>query len=167
MYLPTTTAQHQRDRHSSTSLTRPYYPFLNPISSHTRAMGWRMNHPKLPHHSVMMCATSGMYQPGTYPIPTTYLAPRMDIYERYDTSVVNIPIYPPFSPLFKVSITFLISFRLPLFRLYYLETTDIFLTFFSSNTLLIYVTRGTLGTCSDTLENFLLRQVTSKAPCSA
>ena len=42
-----------------------------------------------------------------------------------------------FSPLFKVSITFLISFRLPLFRLYYLETTDIFPTFFQSNTLLI------------------------------
>ena len=46
-------------------------------------------------------------------------------------------IFPFFSPLFKVSITFLISFRLPLFRLYYLETTDIFPTFFPSNTLLI------------------------------
>ena len=52
-------------------------------------------------------------------------------------SVVNIPIYSPFSPLFKVSITFLISFQLPLFRLYYLETTDIFPTFFPSNMLLI------------------------------
>jgi hypothetical protein len=41
-------------------------------------------------------------------------------------SVVNIPIYSPFSPLFRVSITFLISFQLPSFRLYYLETTDIF-----------------------------------------
>ena len=43
----------------------------------------------------------------------------------------------PFSPLFKVSINFLISFQLPLFRLYYLETTDIFPTFLPSNTLLI------------------------------
>ena len=51
--------------------------------------------------------------------------------------VVNIPIYSPFSPLFKVSITFLISFRLPLFRLYYLKTTDIFPTFFPLNMLLI------------------------------
>ena len=43
----------------------------------------------------------------------------------------------PFSPLFKVSITFLISFWLPLFRLYYLKTTDIFPTFFPLNKLLI------------------------------
>ena len=46
-------------------------------------------------------------------------------------------VYSSFSPLFKVSITFLMSFQLPLFRLYYLETTDIFPTFFSSNTLII------------------------------
>ena len=52
-------------------------------------------------------------------------------------SVVDIPIYSPFSLLFKVSITFLISFQLPLFRLYYLKTKDIFPTFFSSKTLLI------------------------------
>ena len=51
--------------------------------------------------------------------------------------VANIPIYSPFSPLFKVSITFLISFQFPLFRLYHLETMDIFPTFFPSNTLLI------------------------------
>ena len=40
-----------------------------------------------------------------------------------------------FSCIFKVSITFLISFRLPLFRLYYLEITDIFPAFFLLNTL--------------------------------
>ena len=44
-------------------------------------------------------------------------------------SVVNIPIYSPFSVLFIVSITFLISFQLLLFRLYYLEAKDIFSTF--------------------------------------
>ena len=43
--------------------------------------------------------------------------------------VVNIPIY-SFSPLlFIVSITFLISFRLLLFKLCYLEAMDIFLHF--------------------------------------
>ena len=51
--------------------------------------------------------------------------------------VVNIPIYSLFLHLFKLSITFLISFQLPLFRLYYLETMDIFPTFFPSNMLLI------------------------------
>ena len=83
--------------------------------------------------------------------------------------VVNIPIYSPFSHLFKVSIAFLISFRLPLFRLYYLETMDTFPTFFPSKTLLIQqeehweLVPNALRTCSDALKNFLLRQVTSKA----
>ena len=79
--------------------------------------------------------------------------------------VVNIPIYSPFSPLFRVSITFLLSFRLPLFRLYYLEAMDIFPTFFPKYA--SYLARGTLGTCSNALGNFLLRQVASKALCSA
>ena len=79
--------------------------------------------------------------------------------------VVNIPIYSPFSPLFRVSITSLISFRLPLFRLYYLEAMDIFPTFFPKYA--SYLARGTLGTCSNALGNFLLRQVASKALCSA
>ena len=43
--------------------------------------------------------------------------------------VVNIPIYSPFAPLFRVSITFLISFQLPLFRLYYLKLQIYFLHF--------------------------------------
>ena len=43
--------------------------------------------------------------------------------------LVNIPIYSPFSLLFIVSVTFLISFWLLLFKLYYLEATDIFLHF--------------------------------------
>ena len=51
--------------------------------------------------------------------------------------VVNIPIYSPCSLLFLVSITFLISFRLLLFKLYYLEATSTFLHFFPSRTLLI------------------------------
>jgi hypothetical protein len=64
----------------------------------------------------------------------------------------------PFSQLFKVSITFLISFRLPLFRLYYLETMDIFPTFLSLNMLLQnpYLMKGTLGTCSECIRNFPL-----------
>ena len=45
------------------------------------------------------------------------------------SSVVNIPIYSLSSLLFIVSITFLISFWLLLFKLYYLEATDIFLHF--------------------------------------
>ena len=56
----------------------------------------------------------------------------------------------PFSPLVKVSITFLISFQLPLFILYYLETPDIFPTFFFID-YAFYLMRGTLGTCSDAL----------------
>ena len=62
----------------------------------------------------------------------------------------------PFSPLFKVSITFLISFWLPLFRLYYLKTTDIFPTFLPSNTFSEnpYLMKGTLGTCFECIRNF-------------
>ena len=64
----------------------------------------------------------------------------------------------PFSPLFKVSITFLISFRLPLFKIYYLKTTDIFPTFFPSNMFPKNpcLTKGTLGTCSKHIRNFPL-----------
>ena len=60
-----------------------------------------------------------------------------------------------FSHLFK-SITFLISFCLPLFRLYYLETMDTFPTFPTSNTLPKnpYLMKGTLGTCSKHIRNF-------------
>ena len=75
-------------------------------------------------------------------------------------TVVNIPIY----SLFLVYLTFLIYFQRPLFRLCYLETTDIFLHF--SIEYASYLMRRTLGTCSDTLGNFFLRQVTSKALCS-
>ena len=66
--------------------------------------------------------------------------------------VVNIPIYSPFSHSFK-SITFLISFHLPF---YYLETTDIFPTFLSLNTLPKnpHLTKGTLGTCFESIRNF-------------
>ena len=64
----------------------------------------------------------------------------------------------PFSPLFKVSITFLISFQLPLFKLYFLEIMDIFPTFSPSNTLPKnpYLTKGTLGTCSECIRKFPL-----------
>ena len=64
----------------------------------------------------------------------------------------------PFSHLFKVSITFLISFHLPLFRLYYLEPTDIFPTFLPSNTRPKnpYSKKGTLGKCSERIRNFPL-----------
>ena len=44
---------------------------------------------------------------------------------------------PPFLYYLKSLLHFLISFRLPLFRLYYLKTTDKFPTFFSLKTLLI------------------------------
>jgi hypothetical protein len=69
--------------------------------------------------------------------------------------VVNIPIYSPFLHYLKSLILFLISFRLPL---YYLETTDIFPTFFPSNMLPKnpYLTKGTLGTCSECIRNFPL-----------
>ena len=42
---------------------------------------------------------------------------------------MNIPIYSLYPLLFIVSITFLIYFRLLLFKLCYLEATDIFLHF--------------------------------------
>ena len=64
-----------------------------------------------------------------------------------------------FSPLFsKGSITFQISFRLPLFWFYYLETMDIFPTFFPLNMLPKnpYLMKGTLGTCSKCIRNFPL-----------
>ena len=82
----------------------------------------------------------------------------MEIVKCRKMTVVNIPIYSLSSLLFIVSITFLISFWFLLFKLYYLEAMDIFLHFSHWKHFL---------SLADALGNFLLRQVTSKALCSA
>ena len=58
-------------------------------------------------------------------------------YYQSGEGVVNIPIYSLFLHYLKSLLLFWYLFQLPLFGLKYLENTDIFPTFFPSNTLLI------------------------------
>ena len=95
------------------------------------AKKWSKSHP-CPSNLSVSCGP-----PGTSIMSTQSFLECLLIRQLLLHIAVNIPIYSPFSLLFIVSITFLISFQLPLFRLYYLEAKDIFPTFFPLNTLFI------------------------------
>ena len=60
----------------------------------------------------------------------------------------------PFFSFIQVSITFLISFCLPLFILYYVFRNYGYISHISYIKYASYLTKGTLGTCSERIRNF-------------